>query len=507
MLGRIFNLLLLPFAVTVPMLFSSTATAQNQFTDIEVSTGLVCGITTDSEAFCTTSRSSLSLTVSVPDDLPNVIDIAGGNENACAITVNGDIRCFGADTFGLLNPPTAGAPYSSLAMNTAHACAINRDNGIDCWGVDSNDRLNAPAGTYQQVSVSTQQACAVDINGGVACWGSNDQGTTDVPADLPEAVQVSSGSTASCALLTDGSTQCWGVQVPSLQGPFTQITTDSFGADPSRSYVVCGLDVEGSISCESDRTFNGQVQPSSIDNIPPGNGYTAISSFSRNVCAINSDGEVECFGTSSMANPLSAEALNPIPVTTGLRVEVYSETTVELFWDSPSSAFLVAGHEIQRNGEIVAFTQNLSSFILDDLEPGESSTFAVRQISVNGTVGTFSDSVDVTPNGLGGPNLDGYQPPERPFEPTGLEAFVYGETTVELIWDRVSNVVTGYEIRRDGEFVGFSTGTSFLEEVPSAAGVLYRYDVIPVNQNDLTQFLGFASVSVGVGGAEPGVCL
>jgi len=90
---------------------------------------------------------------------------------------------------------------------------------------------------------------------------------------------------------------------------------------------------------------------------------------------------------------------------------------------------------------------------------------------------------------------------------TGLEASVFGETTVELIWDRVSSVVTGYEIRRDGEFVGFSTGTSFLEEVPSSAGVLYRYDVIPVNQNDPTQFLGFASVSVGVGGAEPGVCL
>jgi len=96
MTRRFLNLLLLAFTATVPMLFSSTATAQNQFTDIDVSSGLICGITTDSEAFCTTTRNSLDLTVSLPDDLPNVIDIAGGTENVCAITVNGDIRCFGA---------------------------------------------------------------------------------------------------------------------------------------------------------------------------------------------------------------------------------------------------------------------------------------------------------------------------------------------------------------------------------------------------------------------------
>jgi len=129
------------------------------------------------------------------------------------------------------------------------------------------------------VSVGTQQACAVDFNGGVACWGSNDQGTIDVPADLPEAVQVSSGFSASCALLADGSTQCWGVQIPSLQGPFTQITSTSFGGDPSRSYVVCGIDAEGSISCESGSTFMGEVSQFPIDDIPTGNGYTAISSY------------------------------------------------------------------------------------------------------------------------------------------------------------------------------------------------------------------------------------
>ena len=506
MARRYLKLLLLALAAPLPFLLTATAYAQAQFTSVDHGGNIICAITTEGAGVCNSAFNSD--VVMSAEDLPNIIDIAAGSESACAITESGDINCFGRISFGLLNPPTAGAPYSSLSMSISHACAINSSNGIDCWGLADNDRLNPPPGTYQQVSVSVQQACAVDFDGGVACWGSNDQGTTDVPADLPAAMQVSAGFASSCALLLDGSTQCWGRLLPSQSGPFTAIESFASGTGNSGTSGICGLTGDGGIQCVAARFVDNQPVPFVVNDVPSENGFTDITSSGTAYCAINSEGEIDCFGTLLPTDAPGSTSIDSVPTTTGLRIETYSESTVELFWDSPPAAFRVAGHEIQRNGEVVVFTQNLSSFIFDDLVPGEVTTFAVRQVSVEGNVGAFSDSVDVTTGATTGPDPSGFQPPERPFEPTGLEAFVFGDTTVELVWDRVfTPLVTGYEIRRDGEFIGFTAGTSFLDGVPSASGVLYRYDVIPVNQNDPSLFLGFTSISVGVGGAEPGVCL
>lgn len=198
-----------------------------------------------------------------------------------------------------------------------------------------------------------------------------------------------------------------------------------------------------------------------------------------------------------------------VPATTGLRAEVYSDTTIELFWDAPRDAFNVAGFEIFRNGEVLTLTQNGSSYFIDDIDPGASTTFAVRRVSIEGATGPFSDDLIVlTGDSASNPGTgnSNYQPPARQHEPANLEALVYGANALELVWDRASTfAINGYEIRRDGVYIGFTNGTSFYDETPDSDRV-YRYDVIPVNRDDASAFFGFSSVNASLGGADAALC-
>jgi len=289
-------------------------------------------------------------------------------------------------------------------------------------------------------------------------------------------------------------------------GPYVDLAIGAFGSSTSGRGGVCGIDTTGKLDCVF-RTYSSSGSSPLDIAVPTTTGNSSLSMRGgSNGCYVTSVGELDCFGR-EVTNLPQLEDNMPVPETTGLRAEVYSDNTVELFWDAPRDAFNVAGFEIQRNGEVIALTQNGSSYIVDDMVPGEAATFAVRRVSIEGATGPFSESVEVTTGGGSGPGTDGYQPPERAFEPANLEALVYSSNALELIWDRAqTSAIDGYEIRRNGEFIGFTNGTSFYDEV-TRTDIVYTYDVIPVNREDQSVFYGFSSVSVGLGGIEPGECL
>lgn len=86
----------------------------------------------------------------------------------------------------------------------------------------------------------------------------------------------------------------------------------------------------------------------------------------------------------------------------------------------------------------------------------------------------------------------------RPNEPAGLRAEVYW-FDVELFWDRdFSGNVRNYEIRRNGELVATTRGTSWYD-ASTADGGRYVYDVIAVAEDN--SILGFRSVPVEIGTA------
>lgn len=480
----------------------SNAIAQQAFVQVEHSGNVICGVADNNSVVC---NSAFNVSARTPDNLPPVKQIAAGGGTVCAVLVSGDLQCFGSLPFGLDAWPTQGAPYQSVSMSANHACAINSSNSIECWGLNSNNRLEAPVGEFSQLSLARQQACAVDLNGGVSCWGSNDQGTTDVPADLPAATKVVAGFASSCALLTDGSIQCWGRNINALPGPYVDFDLNAGGSLQTGRSGICATDAQGRVNC-TRYIYGSDPSGAPSDSLTlPVVGITDVSMAGSQLgCYINA-GEIDCFGTPTSTEPPSLSDMVSVPATTGLTALAYSRTTLELFWDAPRDAFNVGGHEISRNGEVIAFTQNLSSFLITDFAD-ETQDYAVRRISVNGDPGPFSDAIAIAPfNGTPDSIVTpiNYERPERQFEESFLDAFVFCADFAELFWfsDTPTPDIDGYEIHRDGEFIAF-TDQDFYDDEGITTGVRHNYDVIAIDLDNPTRFHGVASMLLEIDDAE-----
>jgi alpha-tubulin suppressor-like RCC1 family protein len=178
-----------------------------------------------------------------------VTALAAGDDSTCAVTTSGQVWCWGSNDWGQIGDGTKedrlipvqvtgldGAAVN-VSVGTYRACALMADGRIACWGHNPDglylgngipSQSTSPvyvAGTdtYIDVSVGSFHTCGVTVSGTVQCWGGANQSgqlgdnTTENHA-LPALVQglagpavaVTAGDAHSCALLQNGSVQCWG---------------------------------------------------------------------------------------------------------------------------------------------------------------------------------------------------------------------------------------------------------------------------------------------------------
>src|SRR6185437_10910507 len=133
-------------------------------------------------------------------------------------------------------------------------CAVLADGTARCWGSNGDGELGTGAsttssatplkvavvsGAITQMSTGTSFNCALLQSGAIWCWGFNGNGqlgngTTSGTAILSPtsavltnlglgATQIAAGQSSACAVLTDGSIQCWGLNSYGQlgQGSFT----------------------------------------------------------------------------------------------------------------------------------------------------------------------------------------------------------------------------------------------------------------------------------------------
>jgi alpha-tubulin suppressor-like RCC1 family protein len=150
-------------------------------------------------------------------------------------------------------------------------------------------------GAAMEVAVGAVHACARLMAGTVACWGGNTFGqlgngstanalSPQNVAGLSGVVQLASGDFFTCALKSDGSVWCWGnndggqlgngltvdspwpVQVPEVSGA-TQIAAFGERFLSGGCANVCVLQQDRSVQCWGDNSF-GQIGSGTISAGP-----------------------------------------------------------------------------------------------------------------------------------------------------------------------------------------------------------------------------------------------
>ena len=234
-----------------------------------------------------------------------IVDLAVGADT-CARFADGTAGCLGAPD----GPLGALVNVAEVVFTDGGACARLYDGTVRCWGdgalgqlgVESSETCNSALGTnacstkplvpaidgVAQLAAGAAHVCALSTTGTVRCWGANMLGQLGYGAidecskfkyacgkrpgavrGLSGVTQIAAGGNHTCALLGDGTVQCWG--------------DNSDGALGSATSETCGGDARNPCS----------TRPQSI----PGMANVAeVAVGLRHACARLADGEVRCWG-------------------------------------------------------------------------------------------------------------------------------------------------------------------------------------------------------------------
>ncbi len=224
--------------------------------------------------------------------------VSAGYDHVCVILKNanlnhGPMRCWGVNSNGKLgvgdtsnrSTPTAvtalgSKTAKSVASGGSHTCVIQNDDTVKCWG---DSAMGVIGGTTDKW--------------GDPITGDIGMGTNGAPLGATTALRIASGDEHSCAVLTDGSVKCWGMDddgqsdggTPSL-GTGKTATEIAVGEEHS-----CAILDDGSVKCWGSSSLIGTSGVPSL-----GTGKTAhaivIGVMGQHTCTILDDKTVKCWG-------------------------------------------------------------------------------------------------------------------------------------------------------------------------------------------------------------------
>ena len=234
---------------------------------------------------------SSSQTCAAAACVPIVTQVATGGASTCALLSTGSVECWGDNGYGELGTGSTTGPQTCQESEGPCSTAPVAVTGL-------TNVIAISVGGYG----GTDFACALLSNGSVECWGDNSYGELGNDSDtgpqtcsggfmgacstapvavmgLTSVIAISAGASSACALLSGGTVECWG---DPLSGGF------SF-ASPSTPVAVAGL-----------------------------TGVTAISVGNGFACAVLSGGTVECWGENDygqLGNGTTTGSSSPVAVT------------------------------------------------------------------------------------------------------------------------------------------------------------------------------------------------
>ncbi|MBI3774575.1 MAG: hypothetical protein HY273_03320 [Gammaproteobacteria bacterium] len=263
------------------------------------------GSTTNSNTSVTITSTSGPVTALTPGDATvtglggRITALAAGNGHTCALNGAGAVQCWGwnvvgqlgnGDTIDSTNPVRVvglSGQVTALTAGPTHTCAATSVGDVQCWGSNSNGELGngstlpntsitpvtvpGLSGMVTALQAGYLYTCALSSSGAVQCWGYNYNGqlgngstsyispAVTVAGLSGSATALTAGGQHSCALISTGVVQCWGINTSSELGngntmnSSTPVTvkglTELASAVAAGFSHTCAVSITGAVQC------------------------------------------------------------------------------------------------------------------------------------------------------------------------------------------------------------------------------------------------------------------
>ena len=239
------------------------------------------------------------------------LSVEAGYGHMCGIRTNGSVICWGGgygEGVSVLPDETF---VSITAARESYSCGIRTDGTVACWSYrdrEFSDEI-APAGTFSSIDAGRREACGIRTDGTVRCWGEELAPAGVLSFGMPPDGSYSAiavGDEQACASRTDGTTVCWG-RTPGAMPP------GGYGIDELGEvyavYAVRDAGIVTYIAVGESNSCQWQMAPQEAHKfcwgnpdaeVPESGGptYRSVSAGDLYTCAVSTDGEAVCWGSS-----------------------------------------------------------------------------------------------------------------------------------------------------------------------------------------------------------------
>lgn len=260
--------------------------------------------------------------------LKDVVELAAGEEHACARRADGTVSCWGGSWEDSALPRAISGLKDVVSLDAGGkaTCARLESGTITCFSTKhvsnrSDQNLEAPAKQpdVASVAVGESHACLLDAQGKVSCWGSafdqalglQSKEAYPKPVKDPLAIaglsgvtQIDAGSNATCALTKTGAVRCWGRNEDGVLGQGTLVKSAGLGdavvsLPPATKIemghaIACALGNDDRAHCWGADALAPVPWPGAADIIDVAVGDRDIGNRASGACIVRRTGRVEC---------------------------------------------------------------------------------------------------------------------------------------------------------------------------------------------------------------------